>query len=159
MVRDIFMHKGITLPVRVKEGKISLVESVTVNGDKIVPTLANPVKQGDAVALIGDLLVEKATGSNGVIIGYVHDHPEFDNDPRIEYTATEAVNTGMLRKCGVETIYNDIRTVDAKKSEAITAGDYLEFSTDGYKKVQSGESNVIALTNQDNNDRIVVAIK
>lgn len=162
MAREINMFKGITLPVQVKEGKISIVDSVSVTGDRTVVTLANPVKQGDAVALIGDMLVEKADGTNGAIFGFISDNPEYSNDPTQEYTATEAVNSGMLRKAGVETVYNDIRTVPAKTSEAITAGMFVEFSADGWKKTASSgttESNALAITNQSDDDKITIALK
>ena len=156
------MFNGITIPVTVVEGQITIVETASVHGDSKAPSLANPVKQGDAVAIVGDFQVEKATGSNGVVIGFVHDHPEYDVDPKTGYTKTQAVNAGMLRKCGVETVFADIRTVPAKASESITPGLYVEWSADGWKKTASSgttKSDAIALTTQSSDDEIVIGLK
>ena len=156
------MFNGITIPVTVVEGQITIVETASVHGDAKAPSLANPVKQGDAVAIVGDFQVEKATGSNGVVIGFVHDHPEYDVDPATGYTKTQAVNAGMLRKCGVETVFADVRTVPAKASESITPGLYVEWSADGWKKTASSgttKSDAIALTTQSSDDEIVIGLK
>lgn len=159
---DIHMFKGVILPVKAVEGAITIKDTVSVTGDGPKPTLATPVKQGDAVAITGDLQVEKATGSNGTVIGFVHDHPEYDIDPIKDYTKAQAISADMLRKCGVETPFVDVRTVDAKASEAITAGMYVEWSADGYKKTASSGTTVsdtIALTAQGTDNRIVIGIK
>ena len=156
------IHKGITIPVKVVEGAISIAETVSVNGDGKKPVVAAPVKQGDAVAITGDLQVELADGSNGTVIGFVHDHPEFEVDPTTAYTKAQAISAGMLRQCGVETAFTDVRTVPAKASEAITAGMYVEFSADGWKKTASSgttKSDAIALTAQTSDDEIVVGLK
>ena len=156
------MFNGIVIPVEAVEGQISIVETVSVTGDGAKPSVANPVKQGDAVAIVGNFQVEKATGSNGVIIGFVHDHPEYEVDPAKGYTKAQAISAGMLRKCGVETVFADVRTVPAKASEAITAGMYVEWSADGWKKTASSgttKSDAIALTAQTSDDTIVVGIK
>ena len=162
MTRKINMFKGITLPMQCKEGAVSIVDSVSVNGDRSVVTLANPLKQGDAVALVGEMLVEKADGTNGAVFGFVGDHPEYDNDPRTNYTAAQAITNGVLRRAGIETVYNDVRTVPAKASEAIKAGMFVEFSSSGFKKTASSgttESNCLALTDQTSANEIVIAIK
>lgn len=162
MTRKINMFKGITLPMQCKEGKIDIVDSVSVTGDKSVVVLANPVAQGDAVVLTGEMLVEKADGSNGAVFGFVGDHPEFDNDPRTDYTQAQALSAGVLRKAGIETVYNDVRTVPAKASEAIEAGMFVEFGADGFEKTASSgttESNCLALTDQNTDDEVVIAIK
>ena len=68
----------------------------------------------------------------------------------------------MLRNVGVETAFTDVRTVDAKASEAITAGMYLVWSADGYKKTASSGTTVsdtIALTAQSSDDTVVIGIK
>ena len=156
------MFNGIVIPVTAVEGIISIVETVSVTGDGAKPSVANPVKQGDAVAIVGDFQVEKATGSNGPIIGFVHDHPEYDIDPTTGYTKAQAISAGMLRKCGVETVFADVRTVPAKASEAITAGMYVEWSADGWKKTASSGTTVsdaIALTAQTSDDTIVIGLK
>lgn len=162
MTRKINMHKGIVLPVQAVEGNISIADTVSVTGAEKKPVLQYPVKPGDAVVLTGELQVEKADGTNGAIIGFVHDNPEYDIDPTQAYTKAQAISAGMLRRCGVETTFVDIRTVPAKASEGITAGKYVEFSTDGFKLTSSSgatESKFIALTNQTTANTVVVGIK
>ena len=156
------IYKGITIPVVAVEGAISIEETVSVTGDSKKPTLAAPVKKGDAVAITGDFQVEKATGENGVVIGFVHDHPEYDIDPTKPYTKTQAVNAGMLRKCGVETPFTDVRIVPAKASESITAGMYVEWSADGWKKTASSgttKSDAIVLSGQTSDDEICIGLR
>lgn len=159
---EIYIHKGIVLPCKAVEGTITMNDTVSVHGDSKAPVLGAPIKQGDAVAITGDLQVEKATGSNGTVIGFAHDHPEYDVDPTTNYTKAQAISAGMLRNIGVETPFTDVRTVDAKASESITVGMYLEWSADGYKKTASSGTTVsdtIALTAQGTDNRIVIGIK
>lgn len=156
------IFNGIIIPCKAVEGKISIVETVSVTGDGQKPSVANPVKQGDAVAIVGDFQVAKADGSNGAVIGFAHDHPEYDIDPTTEYTQAQAISAGMLRNLGVETVFADVRTVPAKASEAITAGMYVQWSADGWKKTASSgttESNAIALSGQTSDDLIVIGLK
>lgn len=160
------IFKGITIPAKAVEGAISIVNTVSVTGDGPKPSVAAPVKQGDAVAIIGDdgeyPYIAKATGSNGVVIGFCHDHPEYDVDPTTGYTENQAKAADMLRKCGVETVFTDVRTVPAKASEAITAGMYVVWSADGWKKTASSgttESDAIALVGQTSDDEITIGIK
>ena len=156
------MFNGIVLPCKIVEGAISIKDTVSVTGDSKKPTLANQGNQGDAVAIVGDLLVEVADGTNGTVIGYIHDHPEYDVDPVKDYTKAQAISADMLRNCGVETPFTYIRTVDAKASESITPGMYLVWSADGYKKTASSGTTVsdtIALTTQGSDNRVVIGIK
>ena len=156
------IFKGIILPCKAVEGTITIAETASVTGDGKAPVLSAPVKQGDAVAITGDLQVEKADGTNGVVIGFAHDHPEYDVDPSTNYTKAQAISAGMLRNVGVETSFTDVRTVDAKASESITPGMYLVWSADGYKKTASSGTTVsdtIALTAQDSDDKVVIGIK
>ena len=156
------IHKGIIIPVKAKEGAISISETVSVTGDSKKPVVASPVKQGEEVVLTGDLQVAAADGTNGVVIGFVHDHPEFEVDPTKAYTQAQAISADMLRQCGVETAFADVRTVKAKASEAITAGMYVEFSADGWKKTASSgttKSDAIALVGQTSDDEIVIGLK
>jgi hypothetical protein len=160
------IFKGITIPAKAVEGAISISETVSVTGDGQEPSVAAPVKQGDAVAIIGDdgeyPYIAKATGNNGVIIGFCHDHPEYDVDPIKGYTENQAKTADMLRKCGVETVFADVRTVPAKASEAITAGLYVEWSADGWKKTASSgttKSDAICLIGQTSDDEIVIGLK
>lgn len=159
---EIHMFNGIVLPCKIVEGAISIKDTVSVTGDSKKPTLANQGNQGDAVAIVGDLLVEVADGTNGTVIGYLHDHPEYDVDPVKDYTKAQAISAGMLRNCGVDTPFTDVRTVDAKASESITPGMYLVWSADGYKKTASSGATVsdtIALTTQGSDNRVVIGIK
>ena len=159
---ELNIFKGITIPCKAVEGTITMTDVVSVTGDGTKPVLSAPIKQGDAVAITGDLQVEKATGSNGVVIGFAHDHPEYSVDPKTNYTKAQAISAGMLRNIGVETAFTDVRTVDAKASESITPGMYVEWSADGYKKTASSGTTVsdtIALTTQGTANRIVVGIK
>lgn len=163
---ELNMFNGIILPCKVVEGTISIKDTVSVTGDGKKPTLSNQAHQGDAVVILGEqkgmLLVEKADGSNGTRIGFVHDHPEYDVDPIKDYTKAQALTADMVRKCGVETVFTDVRTVDAKASESITAGMYVEWSADGYKKTASSGTTVsdtIALTAQGTDNRIIIGIK
>ena len=160
MALNIF--KGVTLPCKAIEGDVSIVDTVSVTGDGKRPSLSNPIEEGDAVAIVGDLQVEKATGANGTIIGFAHDHPEYDVDPTKGYTKAQAISAGVLRDCGVETVFADVRTVDAKASESITPGMYVEWSADGFKKTASSgttKSDAIALTTQGTDNIIVVGLK
>ena len=163
---ELNIFNGIILPCKIVEGAISINDTVSVTGDGKKPSLANQAKQGDKVVILGEqngmLSVEKADGSNGTPIGFVHDHPEYDIDPVKAYTKAQAIAADMLRKCGVETPFTDVRTVDAKASESITAGMYVEWSADGYKKTASSGTTVsdtIALTAQGTDNRIVIGIK
>lgn len=161
---NISIFKGITIPVTAVEGDVTIVESVSVTGDAKKPTVSNPIRQGDAVAIIGDFQVEKAAGNNGPIIGFAHDHPEYDLDPTTNYTKAQAITAGVLRKCGVETVFSDIRTVPAKKNEAIKAGMYVTFHTDGQQFVKTASSgttvsDMICLSGQTTEDTIVIGIK
>ena len=156
------IFKGIIIPCKAVEGTITIATTASVTGDGKAPVLSAPVKQGDAVAITGDLQVEKADGTNGVVIGFAHDHPEYDVDPSKNYTKAQAISAGMLRNVGVETVFADVRTVPAKASESITPGMYVEWSADGYKKTASSgttKSDAIALTTQGSDNVIVVGLK
>ncbi len=162
---DIFMFNGITLPCKAIEGAISIVETSSVRGDSSKPSYANPIKQGNAVALVGVTddgypLVEKANGTNGPIIGFAHDHPEPKEDPTTSYTKAQAISANVLRYCGVETTFTDIRPVPAKAGENIKAGDYVTYGADGQSFEKSDdETKMIALSNQDSENRINIGIK
>lgn len=156
------IFKGIIIPCKAVEGTITIATTASVTGDGKAPVLSAPVKQGDAVAITGDLQVEKADGTNGVVIGFAHDHPEYDVDPSKNYTKAQAISAGMLRNVGVETVFADVRTVPAKASESIAPGMYVEWSADGYKKTASSgttKSDAIALTTQGTDNVIVVGLK
>lgn len=154
------MYNGITIPVTVVEGNITIANTVSVTGDSKKPVVSNPVAPGEKVAIVGDFQVEKADGTNGTIIGFVHDHPEYSVDPTKAYTKAQAISAGMLRECGVETAFSDVREVTAKASEGIVAGDYVEDGADGqtFEKA-SDATNMIALSAQDAEDKFTVGIR
>ena len=161
---DIF--KGITIPAKALEGAVSIVETVSVTGDGPKPSVAKPIAQGDRLAIVGDNgeepYVAKADGTNGVTIGFAHDHPEYELDPTTPYTENQAKTAGVLRNVGVETPFTDVRTVPAKASEAITAGMYVEWSVDGWKKTASSGTTVsdaICIIGQSAENEIVIGIK
>ena len=161
---DIFMFNGITLPCKATEGAISIVETGSVTGNKEEPIYANPIKKGRTVALVGVTedgypLVELATGSNGPIIGFAHDKPEPSEDPTKDYTKAQAISAGVLRYCGVETTFVDIRPVTAKAGEGIEAGDYVKYGADGQLFEKSNdETKMIALSNQNSENRVNIGI-
>lgn len=160
--RELNMFNGITIPVKAEEGKIDIVTTHSVVGNEKKPVLQFPLVPGDAVEISGELMVQKATGDKPVI-GFVHDNPEFVDgyEPAQNYTAAEAKSAGKLRECGVESIFKAVRTVPAKASDGITAGMYVEFSTDGFKQTSSSgttASGYIALTNQTTDNKVVVGI-
>lgn len=165
MTDDIYMFNGITLPCKVTEGAISIQRSQSVRGDSNDPTRANPVAQGDVVSIVGVTLdgyplVELSDGSNGPIIGFVHDHPEASHDPTTNYTKAQAIAANELRYCGVETSFVDIRPVNAKAGEDISAGDYVQYGADGQSFEKSDtETNMIALSDQNSEDRVNIGIK
>ena len=158
------IYRGITIPCDAVEGAISIKETVSVQGSKREPTLTNQVRIGERVAIIGDKdgvpLVEKADGTNGTIIGFVHDDPEYDFDPTTDYTKTQAINAGMLRHCGVETNFIDVREVPVKAGESIEPGDYVEDGADGQNfEKASGTTNMIALTTQGSDNIVTIGIQ
>ena len=151
------MHKGIVLPVTVVEGNITITDTFSVKGDEQKATYSNPVKEGEAVAIIGDLQVEKADGSNGTVIGFVDDHPEPDVDPVKNYTKAEAIAAEMLRQCGVATNFTDVREVPAKAGEGIAAGDYVEIGADGQKFEKASDvTPIICLAGQNSENIITI---
>jgi len=162
---DIYMFNGITLPCKATEGAISIQESGSVKGDMMVPVYANPIKKGKAVAIVGITedgypLVELATGSNGTIIGFAHDKPEPKEDPTQSYTKAQAISANVLRFCGVETAFTDIRPVTAKAGEGIKVGNYVKYGADGQSFEKSNnETNMIALSDQDSENRVNIGIK
>ena len=155
--------KGVAIPAKAVEGNVTVSDSVSVKGDAKAVTLASQLKQGDAVKLTtvsGEIAVTKATSASDNVIGFVHDNPEYDVDPVQSYTQAQAISAGVLRKCGVETTFTDVRTLTAKSSATIAAGDYLEFDTDGQTiDISSSATEMIALVAPDTENNIVVGIK
>lgn len=162
MARELNMFNGITIPVKAEEGTIDIVTTNSVVGKEKKPVLQYPLEKGDAVELTDELIVQKATG-NKPVIGFVHDEPEFVGgyEPDKDYTAAQAKTADMLRECGIESVFKAVRTVPAKNNDGITAGMYVEFSTNGFKQTSSSgttASTYIALTNQSTDNKVVVGI-
>ena len=154
-------HTGITIPAKAIEGAISIVSGNGVQGDISVPTVATPIKKGDAVALVHNanidgFVVKKATGASGeIIIGFAHDRPEFDKDPTTALTQNQAITADALRQCGVETIFTDIRTVKAKTGEGIQAGDKVVFGASGFEK-DNTNGTILCLKGQTSKNTIII---
>ena len=151
---------GITIPAKAIEGAISIVEGNGVQGDITAPAVATPIKKGDAVALvhnanINGFVVQKATGNNGVIIGFAHDRPEFDKDPATPLTQNQAIAADALRQLGVETTFTDIRVVKAKASEGIQAGDKVVFGANGFEK-DNTHGTILCLKGQTTDNKIII---
>lgn len=154
------MYRGITIPVTIVEGAISIKETVSTKGSDKEPILSNQAYPGERVAIIGDMQVEKATGSNGTIIGFIHDNPEYEIDPVVDYTKSQAIAAGMLRQCGVETNFVDVREVPVKNGEGIQPGNYVKDGADGQKfEKSSTATNMIALTTQGNDNIVTIGIQ
>ncbi len=153
-------HIGITIPAKSLEGAISIVESNGVQGDITAPVVATPIKKGDAVALVHNanidgFVVQKATGNNGVIIGFAHDRPEFAEDPTTPLTQNQAIAADALRKLGVETTFTDIRVVKAKTGEGIQAGDRVVLGTSGFEK-DNTNGTILCLKGQTTENTIII---
>lgn len=154
-------HIGITIPAKAIEGAISIVEGNGVQGDIDVPTVAAPIAKGDAVALVHNanidgFVVQKATGTQGeIIIGFAHDRPEFNKDPTTTLTQNQAIAADALRQLGVETIFTDIRTVKAKASEGIQAGDKVVFGANGFEK-DNTNGTILCLKGQTTDNKIII---
>ncbi len=154
-------HIGITIPAKALEGAISIVEGNGVQGDITAPAVAAPITKGDAVALVHNanidgFVVQKAAGTEGeIIIGFAHDKPEFSVDPTVGLTQNQAIAADALRKLGVETVFTDIRTVKAKASEGIQAGDRVVFSADGFKK-DNTNGTILCLKGQTSENKIII---
>ncbi len=148
---------GAVAPFKAIEGKIDITETATAHGVVKGPVLQYPLKKGDLVELDSEMAVKAL--SSGVPIGIVYNTPKWKVEPRTNYTAAQAKSGGILREVGIETIFKKILTLDAKASEGITAGKYCELSADGVKLSASSGStatDIIALSAQDSNDRVVV---
>lgn len=154
-------HIGITIPAKAIEGAISIKTGNGVQGDISVPTVATPITKGDAVALVHNaniegFVVQKATGAQGeIIIGFAHDRPEFDKDPTTALTQNQAIAADALRQLGVETIFTDIRTVKAKASEGIQAGDKVVFGANGFEK-DNTNGTILCLKGQTSENTIII---
>ena len=149
------------VPFKAKEGDITIVKTQTAAGTITGPSVASPLTKGAAVELDSEMSVKKY--NNGLFIGFVYNEGKWVNgEPRTAQNQSAAVSAGNLREVGIETIFKKIVTLTGKTSESITAKKYLVFHSDGTVKLSSSsgatETNMVALSDQDSNDRVVVGI-
>jgi len=149
------------VPFKAKEGDITIVKTQTAAGTITGPSVASPLTKGAAVELDSEMTV-KAYNS-GLFIGFVYNEGKWVNgEPRAAMNQSAAVSADALREVGIETIFKKIVTLTGKTSESITAKKYLVFHSDGTVKLSGSsgatETNMVALSDQDSNDRVVVGI-
>ena len=95
--------------------------------------------------------------------GFVYNEGKWVNgEPRTAENQAAAVSAGDLREVGIETIFKKVITLKGKASEAITAKKYLVFHSDGTVKLSASSgstaTNMVALSDQDTNNQVVVGI-
>lgn len=149
------------VPFKAKEGDITIAKTQTAAGTITGPSVASPLSKGAPVELDDEMTV-KAYNS-GLFIGFVYNEGKWVNgEPRTAQNQSTAASAGNLREVGIETIFKKIVTLTGKTSEGIAAKKYLVFHSDGTVKLSassgSTESNMIALSAQDANNRVVVGI-
>ena len=149
------------VPFNAKEGDITIAKTQTAAGTITGPSVASPLEKGAPVQIAADMTVEAL--SSGVFIGFVYNEGKWVNgEPRQAETQAAAVTAGDLREVGIETIFKKVITLTGKTSEGITAGKYVVFHTDGTVKLSgssgSTATDMIALSAQDTNNRVVVGL-
>lgn len=149
------------VPFNAKEGDITIVKTQTAAGTISGPSVASPLTKGAAVELDSDMTVKAY--NNGLFIGFVYNEGKWVNgEPRTAENQAAAVTAGDLREVGIETIFKKVITLTGKTSEAITAKKYLVFHSDGTVKLSgssgSTATNMVALSDQDSNNQVVVGI-
>lgn len=149
------------VPFNAKEGDITIVKTQTAAGTISGPSVASPLTKGAAVELDSDMTVKAY--NNGLFIGFVYNEGKWVNgEPRTAENQAAAVTAGDLREVGIETIFKKVITLTGKTSEAITAKKYLVFHSDGTVKLSgssgSTATNMVALSDQDSKNQVVVGI-
>ena len=149
------------VPFNAKEGDITIVKTQTAAGTISGPSVASPLAKGAAVELDSDMTVKAY--NNGLFIGFVYNEGKWVNgEPRTAENQAAAVSAGDLREVGIETIFKKVITLKGKASEAITAKKYLVFHSDGTVKLSASNgstaTNMVALSDQDSDDNVVVGI-
>ena len=149
------------VPFNAKEGDITIVKTQTAAGTISGPSVASPLTKGAAVELDSDMTVKAY--NNGLFIGFVYNEGKWVNgEPRTAENQAAAVSAGDLREVGIETIFKKVITLKGKTSECITAKKYLVFHSDGTVKLSASSgstaSNMVALSDQDTNNQVVVGI-
>ena len=151
---------GAVAPFKAKEGTITMTKDSSAHGSRIAPVHSAKLEQGTPVKLAGEMLVEKATGSDAIIgVVYNKEGKWVNGEPRQDYTQAAALSADMVREFAIETIFKKVETVDAKASEGITAGKYLVWKAAGVElSASSGstETKFLALSAQDSNNRVIV---
>ena len=149
------------VPFNAKEGDITIVKTQTAAGTISGPSVASPLTKGAAVELDSDMTVKAY--NNGLFIGFVYNEGKWVNgEPRTAENQAAAVSAGDLREVGIETIFKKVITLKGKASEGITAKKYLVFHSDGTVKLSgssgSTATNMVALSDQDSDNKVVVGI-
>ena len=149
------------VPFKAKEGDISIVKTQTAAGTISGPSVASPLAKGAAVELDSEMTVKAY--NNGLFIGFVYNEGKCVNcEPRTSMNQAAAVSADALREVGIETIFKKIITLTGKTSESITAKKYLVFHSDGTVKLSTSSgstaTNMVALSDQDSDDNVVVGI-
>ena len=149
------------VPFKAKEGDISIVKTQTAAGTISGPSVASPLAKGAAVELDSEMTIKAY--NNGLFIGFVYNEGKWVNgEPRTAMNQAGAVSADALREVGIETIFKKIITLTGKTSESITAKKYLVFHSDGTVKLSASSgstaSNMVALSDQDSDDNVVVGI-
>ena len=149
------------VPFKAKEGDITIAKTQTAAGTVTGPSVASPLVKGAPVELDDEMTVKAY--SSGVFIGFVYNEGKWVNgEPRTAMNQAGAVSAGALREVGIETIFKKIVTLTGKTSEGIAAKKYLVFHSDGTVKLSSSSgstaTDMIALSAQDANNRVVVGI-
>ena len=161
MSLEVNYGKTPVVPFNAKEGDITIAKTQTAAGTITGPSVASPLEKGAPVQIAADMTVEAL--SSGVFIGFVYNEGKWVNgEPRQAETQAAAVTAGDLREVGIETIFKKVITLTGKTSEGITAGKYVVFHTDGTVKLSgssgSTATDMIALSAQDTNNRVVVGL-
>lgn len=148
---------GQRIAFKAKEGTITITETHGIGGNRIEPKLSAPIKKGDKLTIVGDMLVTKAS-TGDVIIGEAFSNPlDFKISPTKDYNQAQAVTADMLRELTVETIFKKIVWVTVKNGESISAGDYLEYGSTDINEFEEADStsDIIALTAVDSDNEVV----
>ena len=161
MSQELNYGKTPVVPFKAKEGDITIAKTQTAAGTITGPSVASPLSKGAPVELDDEMTVKAY--NNGLFIGFVYNEGKWVNgEPRTAQNQSTAASAGNLREVGIETIFKKIVTLTGKTSEGIAAKKYLVFHSDGTVKLSassgSTESNMIALSAQDANNRVVVGI-
>ena len=161
MSQELDYGKTPVVPFKAKEGDITIVKTQTATGTITGPSVASPLTKGVPVELDDEMTVKAY--SSGLFIGFVYNEGKWVNgEPRTAQNQSTAAGAGNLREVGIETIFKKVITLTGKTSESITAKKYLVFHSDGTVKLSSSsgstETNMVALSDQDTNNRVVVGI-